>query len=174
MYDWVELFRIDELIDLETACVTGEHSHLHAWLNVTGARHDSTNCDQLTDVLGPYVSHLYDLLLAEFAWHKDGLIVAFKLGWDSCLWVCVCALILTRNHTRLQLDVARHLHVKSSLLHNHIKAGLVFFAEVQAGLGHVCIDYFMENLDVGCSVANDSLDKTMVAIGTKSINYQFN
>ena len=102
------------------------------------------------------------------------MIVALELGRDSCLRVCVRTLILTRNQTGLQLDITRHLHVKSSLLHNHIKAGLVFFTEVQAGLGHVCIDYFMENLDVGCSVANDSLDKTMVAIGTKSINYQFN
>ena len=101
------------------------------------------------------------------------MIVAFELGWDSCLWVCVCTLILTRNQTGLQLDIARHLHVKSSLLHNHIKTGLVLFTEVQAGLGHVGIDHFMEHLDVGCSVANDSLDEAMVAVGTKSINYQF-
>ena len=98
------------------------------------------------------------------------MIVAFELGWDSCLRVCICTLILTRNQTGLQLDIARHLHVKSSLLHNHIKTGLVLFAEVQAGLGHVCIDHFMENLDVGRSVANDSLNETMVAVGTKSIN----
>ena len=98
------------------------------------------------------------------------MIVALKLGWDSCFRVCICTLILTRNQSGLQLDIARHLHVKSSLLHNHIKASLVFFAEVQAGLGHVCIDHFMENLDVGRSVANDSLDEAMVAVGTKSIN----
>ena len=101
------------------------------------------------------------------------MIVALKLGWDSCLRVCICTLILTRNQSGLQLDIARHLHVKSSLLHNHIKTGLVFFAEVQAGLGHVCIDHFMENLDVGRSVSNDSLDEAMVAVGTKLINYQF-
>ena len=69
MYDWVELFRIDELIDLKTAAVAGENGNLHAWLNVAGARHDSANRDQLADVLGPHFSHLHYLFLAEFAWH---------------------------------------------------------------------------------------------------------
>lgn len=45
LHDWVELLLVNELINLKSAAVTGVDGHLHTWLHVTGARHDSPNGD---------------------------------------------------------------------------------------------------------------------------------
>ena len=113
------------------------------------------------------------MLLSLLAMNEYALIIALKLSRDSANRVRICSRAFSCDDALLKFELTCHLQIEPSLLHDHIKAGKVFVAEVKTRLGHVCIDHFMENLDVGRSVSNDSLDKAMVAIGTKSINYQF-
>ena len=166
LHDWVEFFSVDELIDLESAAITREDSNLHAWLHITGTSDNTTDCNELSDVLSPDLSHLDDLLLAELSWHEDSLIVALKFGRDSRHWICVSSRVLTSDEASLKFDIACHLQVESSLFHDHIKASLIFFSEVQAGLWHMHVDDLTEHLDVGGGISYDSLDKAMVTIST--------
>ena len=163
----IEFLGVNQLIDLEATAVTREDGNLHTGFDITGASYNATNRNQLAYILGLHVSHLHDRLLAEFSGDKHRLIVALKFCRDSCHRIGVCSRILSRDQTLLQLDIAGHLEVKSSLLHDNIKAGLVLLSEIQTGLGHMRIDHFMEHFDISCSIANNSVYKALVSICTE-------
>jgi len=169
LHNWVELFLVDKLVDLEAADVTRIDGHLHAWLHITGACHDSPHCDQLADIGRLHVTHLHDLLLAKFAGDEDCLVIALEFRWNFRHWVGISSRILTRDQALLQFDLVGHLHVEASLIHNHVKASQVFVAEVQARLGHVLVDHFTEHLDVCGGITNDSFDKAVVSVCAKEV-----
>ena len=170
LHDRIEFFGVNELIDLKATAIARKDSHLHAGFDITGACYDSTNRDQVADILGFHISHLHDRFLAELTRDKNRLIVTLKLSRDPFRRISIGSRILTRDQPSIQLDIARHLQVESSLLHDNIEAGLVLLTEIEAGLRHVGIDDFMEHLDICSCIANDSLNESMVAICTKAGN----
>lgn len=80
LHDWVELFRVHDLIDFISTQLAGRSGHLDARLHVTRARYDAAHCNQRADLLGSHFAQLCDVLLARFANHHNDLVIAAKLG----------------------------------------------------------------------------------------------
>ena len=73
----IEFLRVDKLIDLEATSIASIDGHLHAWLDVTCTRYDTSHRYQLAYVIGLHISHLHDMLLGMLAVNEHALIVAF-------------------------------------------------------------------------------------------------
>ena len=144
LHNGIELLGVDKLVDLKAASIASIDGHLHAWLDVTCTRHNASHCHQLANVLGLHISHLHYMLLGVLTVDEHALVVALELGRDSADRVRVCSRVLSRDNPLLKFELTGHLQIKSSLLHDHIKAGLVLVAEVKTRLGHVRIDHFLE------------------------------
>lgn len=139
---------------------------MHAWLHVAGSSHDTANGHELANVLGSHIAHLRDVLLAEFTWHKNRLVVALQLSGNARNGVRISACVFSSDQTLLHLDLTRELQVESSLLHYHVVTRHVLVTEVQTRLGHVCVDHFVEQLDVGRRIAQDALHVALVTLCT--------
>ena len=106
------------------------------------------------------------MLLCMLAMNKHTLVVALKLGWDSADRICICSRAFSRNDALLKFELTCHLQIEPPLLHDHIKTGKVFIAEVKTRLRHLRIDHFLEDLHVRGSVALHSIDKATITIST--------
>ena len=100
------------------------------------------------------------------AMNKYALVVALKLGRNSADRVCISSLAFSRNDALLKFELTGHLQIEPSLLHDHIKTGEVFVAEVKTRLGHVCIDHFLEDLHICGGIALHTIDKAAITIST--------
>ena len=73
----IKFLRVDKLVDLEATSIASIDGHLHAWLDVTCTRYDTSHRYQLAYVIGLHISHLHDMLLGMLAVNEHALIVAF-------------------------------------------------------------------------------------------------
>ena len=69
LHDWVELLRVDELINLIAAAVTSVNSDLHARLDIACTGHNASDLNELANILCLHISHLHHVLSAKLAWH---------------------------------------------------------------------------------------------------------
>ena len=106
---WVELFWVNELINLETTAVAGVNCDLHARSNVAGSCNDSFQCNKLSNILGANVAHWNNVLFWEFTWHKNCLVIALQLRRNTGCWVCIRSRTLFSDYSLLSLYLACHL-----------------------------------------------------------------
>ena len=112
------------------------------------------------------------MLLSMLAMNKHTLVVALKFSWDSANRVSICSRAFSRNDALLKFKLTGHLQIEPPLLHDHIKTGKVFVAEVKTRFWHVRIDHFLEDLHVRGSVALHTIDKATITISTIRKNYR--
>ena len=166
--DWVKLFLVDNLIYLESTSFTCIDSNLHARFHIACSCHNTTHGDQRTNALSLDLTHLSNLLLGEFAGHKNRLESSFKLSWNSCYWVSISSRVLSDDKALLQFDLAGHLKIISTLLHDNVETIELLITEVHTRLWHISLENLIEELHISGCIACNSLNKSMVSLCTKS------
>ena len=106
------------------------------------------------------------MLLSLLAMNEYALIIALKLSRDSANRVRICSRAFSCDDALLKFELTCHLQIEPSLLHDHIKTGKVFVAEVKTWLWHMCIDHFLEDLHISSGIALHAIDKATITIST--------
>lgn len=159
LHHWRESLATDCLIDFKSACIAGIHSNLHAWFHITASGYNTFDGHHSTYLICLDVSHSDEVLLGALAWSDLDVVAPLEL-WGNAL---VLSLLSWLDKALLD-HVCRGLGiVLPSLLHKHIKCGVVFWSEFDTWLWHVGISHLREKPQVPRSVGSNSVQEALVS-----------
>lgn len=121
---WGERFLVNDLIHFHATSITGVDRHLHAWLDVTAAGHNTFYGDERANRLGFYFSHWHVMLLTILTtWNNDQVVLSLEIGWDAVLVhaKALDLLIVAPHVTLVDHERTRLLVVEAALLHYDVE-----------------------------------------------------
>lgn len=157
----IELFLRDHLVDFKAANVAHVDGNLHLRLHIGAAHHDAPYGDQLANLLGFYLPHLVNVLLAEFPLHNKHLVAARQFLGDAHLLVC------GRLDSPLEVVMLGLGNVEATLLHQDIKWLLVSLLKVDRGFGHRLINDLGKQVNVPGRVDAHAVAEVRVSRGAE-------
>ena len=122
-------FLVNDLINFHTAGITGIHSDLHTWLDISAACDDTFDVDEGANIRRLDVSHsvkefFSTSVLVVALWDNDQAILPLQLRWNTVVVhgkSILLLLLLIADIALINHHGACLLIIEASLLHNDVK-----------------------------------------------------
>ena len=160
-----ELFTMNHLINLVAARLASIDGHLHARLDVAGARDNTLNRNQAADAVRLNLTHGHGCLLGVLTRHDNGCVLTIKFRRESIhLLLLDCHAFLIAHHTITHHVLALHLVVEDSLVAQDVERAHLVVVELDRRWRHLLIDDLSEQLHVASGILPDALNEAEVTL----------